>query len=39
MDERFRRVEQVEQWVQLLLGIFSSHAVLSLEFKSANCEP
>lgn len=25
MDERFRRVEQVEQRVQMLLGIFASH--------------
>jgi hypothetical protein len=33
MDERFRRVEQVEQWVQLLLGTFASHGVLPLEFK------
>ena len=35
MDERFRRVEQVEQRVQMLLGIFASHGVLSLEFKPA----
>jgi hypothetical protein len=33
MDERFRRVEQVEQRVQMLLGIFASHGVLPLEFK------
>jgi hypothetical protein len=33
MDERFRRVEQVEQRVQMLLGIFASHGVLALEFK------
>jgi hypothetical protein len=35
MDERFRRVEQVEQRVQMLLGIFTSHGVLPLEFKPA----
>jgi hypothetical protein len=35
MDERFRRVEQVEQRVQMLLGIFASHDVLPLEFKPA----
>jgi hypothetical protein len=35
MDERFRRVEQVEQRVQMLLGIFASHGVLPLEFKPA----
>jgi hypothetical protein len=35
MDERFRRVEQVEQRVQMLLGIFVSHGVLPLEFKPA----
>jgi len=36
MDERFRRVEQIEQRVQMLLGIFASHGVLPLEFKPAN---
>lgn len=35
MDERFRRVEQVEQRVQTLLGVFASHGVLPLEFKPA----
>jgi hypothetical protein len=35
MDERFRRVEQVEQRVQMLLGIFASHGVLPMEFKPA----
>jgi hypothetical protein len=35
MDERFRRVEQTEQRVQMLLGIFASHGVLPLEFKPA----
>jgi hypothetical protein len=35
MDERFRRVEQIEQRVQMLLGIFASHGVLPLEFKPA----
>jgi len=35
MDERFRRVEQVEQRVQMLLGISASHGVLPLEFKPA----
>jgi hypothetical protein len=35
MDERFHRVEQVEQRIQMLLGIFASHGVLPLEFKPA----
>jgi hypothetical protein len=35
MDERFRRVERIEQRVQMLLGIFASHGVLPLEFKPA----
>jgi hypothetical protein len=35
MDERFRRMEQVEQRVQMLLGVFASHGVLPLEFKPA----
>jgi len=35
MDERFRRVEQMEQRIQMLLGIFASHGVLPLEFKPA----
>jgi hypothetical protein len=35
MDQRFRRMEQVEQRVQMLLGIFASHGVLPLEFKLA----
>jgi hypothetical protein len=35
MDERFRRVEQMEQRAQMLLGIFASHGVLPLEFKPA----
>jgi hypothetical protein len=35
MDERFRRVEQIEQRVQMLLGVFASHGVLPLEFKPA----
>jgi hypothetical protein len=35
MDERLRRVEQVEHRVQMLLRIFASHGVLPLEFKSA----
>ena len=35
IDERFRRVEQMEQRVQMLLGIFASHRVLPLEFKPA----
>ncbi len=35
MDERFRRVEQVEQRIQMLLGIFGAHGVLPLEFKPA----
>jgi hypothetical protein len=33
MDVRFRRVEQIEQRVQMLLGVFASHSVLPLEFK------
>ena len=32
-DEGFRRVEQVEHRVQMLLGIFGAHGVLPLEFK------
>jgi hypothetical protein len=35
MGERFRRVEQIEQRVQMLLGVFASHNVLPLEFKPA----
>src|SRR5262249_46943997 len=35
MDEGFGRVEQMEQRVQMLLGIFASHGVLPLEFKPA----
>jgi hypothetical protein len=35
MDERFRRVEQRVQRVQMLLGIFSAHGVLPLELKPA----
>jgi hypothetical protein len=35
MDERFRRAEQVEQRVQMLVGILASHGVLPLEFKPA----
>jgi hypothetical protein len=35
MDEGFRRVEQVEQRIQMLLGIFASLGVLPLEFKPA----
>ncbi len=35
MDERYRRVEQIELRVQMLLGIFASHGVLPLEFKPA----
>jgi hypothetical protein len=35
IDERFRRVEQMEQRVQMLVGIFASHRVLPLEFKPA----
>jgi hypothetical protein len=36
MNERFWRVEQVEQRIQLLLGIFSAHGVLPLDFKPAH---
>src|SRR5262245_36488960 len=35
MDERFRRVEQVEQRMQMLVGIFASHGVPPLELKPA----
>jgi hypothetical protein len=35
MDERFHRVEEIEQRVQMLLGIFASHGVLPLEFNPA----
>jgi hypothetical protein len=35
MDERFRRVEEIEQRIQMLLGIFAFHGVLPLEFKPA----
>ena len=35
MDERLRRVKQIEQRIQMLLGIFASHGVLPLEFKPA----
>ena len=35
MGERFRRAEQVEHRVQMLLGIFSANGVLPLEFKPA----
>jgi hypothetical protein len=36
MDERFRRLEQLEQRIQMLLGIFAAHGVLPLEFKPAH---
>ena len=36
MDERFWRVEQVEQRVQMLLGIFAAQGVLPLAFKPAH---
>jgi hypothetical protein len=35
MDERFRRMEQREQRVQMLMGVFASHGVLPLEVKPA----
>jgi hypothetical protein len=35
MEERFRRVEQVEHRVQMLLGICGAKGVLPLEFKPA----
>jgi hypothetical protein len=35
MDERFRRVERIEQRVQMLVGAFASHGVLPLEFTPA----
>ena len=35
MGERFSRAEQLEHCVQMLLGVFSSKAVLPLEFKPA----
>src|SRR5262249_39248079 len=36
MDERFRRVQQVEARLQMLLGIFAAQGVLPLEFKPAH---
>ena len=33
MGERFSRAEQLEQRVQMLLGVFSAKGVLPLEFK------
>lgn len=36
MDERFRRVVQVEERIQMLLGIFAAQGVLPLEFKPAH---
>lgn len=36
MDEGFRRIEQIEHRVQILLGIFWAHGVLPLEFKPAH---
>lgn len=36
MDEGYRKVEQIQQRVQMLLGIFAAHEVLSLEFKPAH---
>jgi hypothetical protein len=36
MDEGFRRAEQIEHRVQMLLGIFAAHGVLPLEFKPAH---
>jgi hypothetical protein len=35
MGKGFSRAEQLEQRVQMLLGIFASHGVLPLEFKPA----
>jgi hypothetical protein len=35
MGERFSRAVQLEQRVQMLLGIFTSQGVLPLEFKPA----
>jgi len=35
MDERYRRMEQIEQRVQMLLGIYASHGALPLEVKPA----
>jgi hypothetical protein len=36
MDERFRRVQEVEARIQMLLGIFAAQGVLPLEFKPAH---
>jgi hypothetical protein len=36
MGERWRRVEQIEHRVQMLLGIFAAKGVLPLEFKPAH---
>lgn len=35
MDERFRRVEQIKQRVQMLPEIFAAHGLPPLEFKPA----
>lgn len=35
MDERFHRVQQVEQRMQMLLGILAAQGVHPLEFKPA----
>lgn len=36
MDERFRRVQEVEARIEMLLGIFAAQGVLPLEFKSVH---
>jgi hypothetical protein len=35
VSEQFSRTQQLEHRVQMLLGIFASHAGLPLEFKPA----
>jgi hypothetical protein len=35
MGERFGRIDRLEHCIQMLLGIFSAHGVLPLEFKPA----
>lgn len=35
-DERFRKVQEVEARIQMLLGIFAAQGVLPLEFKPAH---
>jgi hypothetical protein len=36
MSERFSQTQQLQHWVQMLLGIFSAKGVLPLELKPAH---